>query len=155
MGINAHDLLDFAVEITVPAASEATLRASVSRSYYAAFHALAPFAARLPRSAACPEAVDRVNHRELIERITEWKTESIHPKLQMMTATKGQLRRHVDAACQSRVTADYRLSHEIALVEAQSQIERVKAIMRHVKQIDALLSGEGELNNGREGGTAA
>lgn len=153
MAIGAQDLIDFAAWAIKPEAPEATLRAAISRSYYGAFHALAPFVARMPRSSVCPAAVDRLTHREVIERITEWKTEDIHPKLESMTATKGQLRRHVNAAYHARVSADYRLSYEITLADAQSQLERVKGILRQVKQIDGLLSEEGKV--GEEGTSAA
>lgn len=152
MAISVRDLVDFAASVIRADASETTLRAAISRSYYGAFHALAPFVAQLPKSQVCPPTLDRLSHREVIERITEWKTADVHQALPAMTGTKAQLQRHVNAAYHSRVSADYRLSYEITLADAQTQLERVKAILRHVQQIDNLLDKD---NRPAEAGESA
>jgi uncharacterized protein (UPF0332 family) len=135
MAISEQDLVEFAVNMAKAGASEAELRAAISRAYYAAFHALVPFASKLPKSRVCPRDLNRVNHRELKERLAEWRTDDVSSRLRAMTATKSTLSRAVEAACNARVMADYRMGIEVSLAEAQTQIERVKRILRQAKQI--------------------
>lgn len=135
MAISEQDLVDFASNAAKAGASEAELRAAISRAYYAAFHALVPFAGKLPKSRVCPHDLDRVNHRELRERLTEWRTGDVSLRLSSMTATKSTLARAVEAACNARVIADYRMGNEVSLAEAQTQVERVKRILRHARLI--------------------
>ncbi len=137
MAITEQDLIDFASSAAKAGASETELRAAISRAYYAAFHALVPFANKLPRSRVCPRDLNRVNHSELRERLTEWRTDDVSPQLKSMTATKSTLWRAVEAACNTRVMADYRMGNEVGLAEAQTQVERVKRILRQAKQIQA------------------
>lgn len=137
MAVSEQDLVDFASNTAKAGASETELRAAISRAYYAAFHALVPFAGKLPKSRVCPPGLDHVNHRELRERLTEWRTDAVSPRLKSMIATKSTLSRAVEAACNARVIADYRMGNEVDLAEAQTQVERVKRILRQVKQIQA------------------
>lgn len=135
MAIIEGDLIDFAAVTATAGASETELRASVSRAYYAAFHALAPFADLLPRSKGCPASLQRMSHLELRERLTEWQTDDVCTSLKQMTATKSTLRRSMEAAYTSRVVADYKIGSDMSLAEAQTQVARVKQILRHSKQI--------------------
>lgn len=137
MAIVPADLIEFASEAAKPEASEAQLRAAVSRAYYAAFHMLAPFAGKLPRSRSCPDDLSRLSHQELQERLIEWRTDGISPRLRTMTATKDKLWRAVSTACRSRIIADYRIGSQVNLSDAQTQIERVKQISRLSIQIQA------------------
>jgi hypothetical protein len=50
MPIDAKDLRGFAMRVCTQEADEVTLRAAASRAYYSAYHALLPFAERLPVS---------------------------------------------------------------------------------------------------------
>jgi uncharacterized protein (UPF0332 family) len=149
MAISAQDLIDLASSMANAGASEAELRAAISRAYYAAFHALVPFAGRLPKSRVCPDGLDRVNHRELRERLTEWRTDGVSARLKAMTATKSTLSRTVEAACNARVVSDYRMGSDVSLAEAQTQVARVKCILRQVRQIQA------EIDRDKSGGSIA
>lgn len=135
MAVSHQDLMQFAAESTTVGSSEAGLRSAISRSYYAAYHALMPFVTLLPESERFREE-KRISHFEMQQRIKEWKTDGISPKLSGMSATKGQLFRALEAAALQRVVADYRLKNEVSLADAQSQIARVKQILRQVTQIE-------------------
>lgn len=137
MAIVEDDLITFAAETAKAGASEVALRAAVSRAYYAAFHALAPFADQLPRSKKCPTSLQRMSHTELRERLAEWDTDGICPGLKQMTGTKGVLRRAMEVAYTARVVADYRIGNEMPLAEAQTQVARVKQILRAAQAIQA------------------
>lgn len=152
MSIDDKDLLDFAESLVKAGASEIELRAAISRSYYAAFHALAPFADELPKSKVCPPNLNRLSHTELKERLREWRVEDVSANLVGLTATKGRLWRSVDAACNDRVIADYRLGNNVSLAQAQSQIYRVKEILRNMKQIEAEIQRGQEVGNSTAGG---
>ena len=142
MAISEPDLIEFSAKLAKAGATEVELRAAISRAYYAAFHVLVPFVDKLPRSRICPPDLDRMSHRELRERLAEWRTDNISPRLKSMTATKSILRRAVEVACNARVVADYRMGNEVSLAEAQTQVERVKAILRQAKQIQAQIDRE-------------
>ena len=145
MSVTDSDLMRFAEETLRDVVSEASHRASVSRAYYSAYHALSPFASALPKSAACPKTLgDRLSHSELVERLREWKTDGVSPNLSRMTATKSSLWRHVQAAANARVLADYRISRELTLAEAQTQIERAKRILRAAQQIETEKARSGD-----------
>lgn len=137
MAISEQDLVDFASNAAKSGASETELRAAISRAYYAAFHSLVPFASRLPKSRVCPSDLSRMNHRELKERLIEWRTDEISTRLKSMVSIKSTLGRAVDTACNARVVADYRIGNEVSLAQAQTQIARVKAILRQARQIQA------------------
>lgn len=137
MAISPTDLIDFASNAAKAGAPEAQLRAAISRAYYAAFHTLAPFADKLPRSRNCPNDLNRMSHRELKERLLEWNTDGINPRLKAMTVTKSKLSRAFNAACNARVVADYRIGNEITLADAQTQVERAREITRLNMQIQA------------------
>lgn len=135
MAISEQDLIEFSAKSAKAGATEVELRAAISRAYYAAFHTLVPFVDKLPRSRNCPPDLDRMSHRELRDRLAEWRTDNISPQLKSMTVTKSTLRRAVEVACNARVVADYRMGNEVSLAEAQTQVERVKGILRQVQQI--------------------
>lgn len=135
MSVDHRELKEFAEQLAVSGSSEVALRTSASRAYYAAFHALLPFIATLPKSAKCPNRAINITHQEVMERLDEWRVTEIYPSLDRLTATKGQVRRLLDAARAIRVKADYRLGGDFTLNEAQGQIERVGRIIRHSLQI--------------------
>lgn len=146
MPVEPSHLVALASKLAVQGANEAELRAAVSRAYYAAFHALTPFVSKLPKSNSCPVGVDHVNHAELRARLKEWRTDDVCKTLKRMTATKGALWRAVEAACNARIVADYRIGHEVSLPDAQTQIARVKGVLRHVQQIANEMESSGSLS---------
>jgi len=69
MPVTPHDLKDFA-EGDVSSPEETRRRASVSRAYYAVFHAVLPFASQLPRSAKCYTPPECFGKRPIIDSTT-------------------------------------------------------------------------------------
>lgn len=139
MPINSEDLNDFAKSLAVAGSDETQLRASVSRAYYSAFHAVLPLVQRFPESAKNPVGATAVTHTELTERLREWKVCGVHPSLSRMSTTASQLHDAMTAARSARIKADYRLGATVSLGEAKSQVERARRVKRAMAQIDAEL----------------
>lgn len=137
MAIDPEDMKAFA-QANQNSDEECTLRASISRAYYFAYHSLLPFAERLPATA--PKNT-KITHREMSERIREWHTSAIHPKLAGMKATSQQLRRELDAARLMRLKADYRLDDEIIKQDAAQQLIRARRVGQIAYQIKTLIEG--------------
>jgi uncharacterized protein (UPF0332 family) len=135
MPVTPHDLKDFA-EGDVGSLEETRRRASVSRAYYAVFHAVLPFASQLPRSAKCRLDSRYVTHQELYDRVVEWRTGALHPALKRMTQTRKQMAAAIHATRMLREKADYRLDDTLKYGEARAQLQRAKNILRLMAQID-------------------
>lgn len=71
MAITVDDLKAYAAALACGESDETQLRSSMSRAYYAAFHAALPLADRLPASAG-GRNMDHITHHELSVRLTEW-----------------------------------------------------------------------------------
>lgn len=139
MSVDAMDLQGFAKKACVKDADEVSLRASASRAYYAAYHALLPFAERLPASSIEHVNATHLSHSEMGRRLSEWHVAGVSPKLQTMTATGGQLAMAIRALRQVRELADYRLSSTLSYNEANQQIQRAKLVLSKVHQIEAMV----------------
>lgn len=135
MAISRTDLLDYAAAKATGHATETELRSSLSRSYYAAFHALLPLLERLPASSKCKG--NDVSHFEVMERLREWKVEEVCPDLLRFREVKSRVVRAMDLARAKRVVADYRLGQEVTLGDCKAQIERVKQIVRAADQFNS------------------
>lgn len=135
MPITVSDLKNLASELAVPGATEAQLRASISRSYYAAFHSLLPFASMLPPSATYREGADKITHHEMQCRMDEWKCSSISAALAANRVLKDQVTRALRASRLSRVKADYNLDMEVVASDAQMQIERARRLIRGAEEV--------------------
>lgn len=142
MPITPETLKEFGIKFAVAESDEVELRAAISRAYYAAFHTCLPFVSQLPESAKFPKNAKHVTHQEMSDRLREWKTAGLHPKLASMAAQKGALWRTIDAARDVRIKADYRLDDQLLLADAQTQIERVKQILRLMHQVETLLAAD-------------
>lgn len=139
MPIACTDLRQYGKALAAADSSETQLRSSVSRSYYAAFHALMPFVQLLPKSQDCKAETELVSHHEMSQRLSEWKTDGVHVKLAGMKTIKGQIVRTLDAARAMRVKADYHLKGLITLGDAQTQHERANQLIRMSVQLDSMI----------------
>lgn len=149
MPISVADLKNFATERTNGQHSEIELRAAISRAYYAAFHAAAPFVEMLPRSKKCPKAQNHLSHQELTDRLHEWKTAGVHPKLAQMTETRNQLVNTMEAARTERVRADYRLALTCDETMLKAQLQRLGRISQVLTQINGELKRQpGQADSG-------
>lgn len=138
MPICPDDLKSFAVLHAASVSDEAHIRASVSRAYYAAFHALVPIANHLPPSSNVDRRVSYMSHHEVISRLKEWKPASA--KLARLRTTARTLAQVTSAARASRVRADYSLDQDVDIDDATTQLVRVRQILRIVSQISADIS---------------
>jgi len=138
MPINAKDLREFAKQNCGSSADEATLRASASRAYYAAYHALLPFVECLPVSDAGDPRATTVGHREMLRRLREWRTSSMHPKLAGMGATKAQLVLAMRALRETREVADYHIDGNMSRNEVVQQVERCRKVLGWAIQIQQI-----------------
>ena len=148
MAIDAGDLSRFSQGLLGPDATEVELRAASSRAYYAAYHGLLWLADLLPPSEQCDERSRHIGHRELGRRISEWKTESLNPRLGGLKVVKKDVCIALEASRVFRETCDYRLDRQITFTQARAQVERARRILRHVEQFRAAVVAETELRVG-------
>jgi hypothetical protein len=139
MPIDAKELQAFAKRNCVAEADEVSLRASASRAYYAAYHALLPFAEKLPPSSIEQLGATHLGHSEMSRRLKEWHVGGLSSKLKGMTVTGGQLALSIRALRQTREVADYRLGATLTYSEADQQIDRARLVLSKVLQIQAIL----------------
>ncbi|WHL17627.1 hypothetical protein [Stenotrophomonas acidaminiphila] len=128
MAITAADLLAHAEAQLDSAGGEVDLRASIGRSYYAAFHSLLPLVEMLPPSRTFKGG--QVSHFELMQRLSEWKVDGVCVELESYREFKATTLRAVDSARAKRVIADYRLGATVSTQDARTQIARVNQICR-------------------------
>lgn len=140
MPVSCRDLKMFSGALATDSSDETQLRASISRAYYATFHALLPLAERLPKSAICRKDATHVTHQELSERYFEWRTSGVHPQLARLKTTATQIAKATEVSRALRVKADYRLAATVTLGDAKSQIERTQRILVAVTQIGSAMS---------------
>jgi hypothetical protein len=140
MPVTSVELRDYAERLARSSTDEVELRSSVSRAYYAAFHALLPLVSRLPKSAKSRSGALHITHEDFASRLSEWKTDAVHPALSRLKVTAGQVTRAMDANRAMRVAADYKLSTTIGPADARAQVERTRHILRAVNQFELAMA---------------
>lgn len=138
MAIAPTDLEDFARRIASGAADEVTVRAAISRAYYAAFHYLFDIAAALPKSAKCPDYVTELTHHEMQCRFDEWQLDVVAPGLSSNRILRDQLTASLKTVRKLRIKADYRLGSDMTLADATMQLARVGRLKRAADEIRQL-----------------
>jgi uncharacterized protein (UPF0332 family) len=134
MPISTADLLNFAAELAADGRTETEVRASMSRAYYVAFHALLPVVKLLPASRTTVKVSTNpdLSHKELSERLREWRAPDPNPTGKAVAAIAFRL---LDRTRLIRVRADYRLDDEVNAREAREQVERARALARHASSL--------------------
>ncbi|MBN5075228.1 hypothetical protein JY427_06210 [Stenotrophomonas maltophilia] len=140
MPINAMDLQRFAKANCGPDMDETTLRAAASRAYYGAYHALLPFVEQLPVSDRGDSSARHIGHREMLRRIQEWRTASIHPRLTSMGNSKAQLVMAMRTMRETREAADYLLDDSLNRKDVIQQIARGAKVQSIALQVHDLIS---------------
>jgi hypothetical protein len=140
MAISRNELIDFAEQHAGSECSEVMMRSSISRAYYAAFHALLPLVELLPPSSKC-RGLD-VTHVEVTERISEWKVGGVCPQLNDFRDVKGRALRAMETARAKRVIADYRLGHDVNGQECAAQLVRVRQVVRAADTLLGVVNGK-------------
>lgn len=128
MPIVGSDLIDLAGQLVLGEPAEVAVRASISRSYYAAFHAMLPVAETLPKSEKMPKSAYEVSHHELSERLREWKAAD---QAQQGRSAAAIAFRSMERARKLRIKADYKLDDRLDAREAHEQIVRAQQLVRH------------------------
>ncbi|HBG88889.1 MAG TPA: hypothetical protein DDX20_01545 [Stenotrophomonas sp.] len=146
MSITEDDLLGYAKSLAEQGADECQLRASMSRSYYAAFHALLPLVELLPPSAKARGR--EVTHVEVTERLVEWKVDDVCVELSSFRDIKARAQRAMDTARSKRVIADYRLGNDVNHSDAMGQIHRVEQVIRAAKTLVGVVEAGGNAATG-------
>lgn len=139
MSISRNELIEYAKQHAGMECSEVVLRSSVSRAYYAAFHALLPLVELLPPSAKSYGV--KMTHSEVTERLSEWKVAEVCPQLGGYREIKGRALRAMETARAKRVIADYRLGHTVNAEECAAQLVRVQQIVRAADTLIDVVSG--------------
>lgn len=153
MPVSSEDLCSFARKVAQSTASDETaLRASASRAYYAAFHALLPMVIRLPKSSKFRPGSSNITHEDFATRLSELaRAASCDADSVALKQRAGRLARLVDACRTSRVKADYKLTTEFGVAEAKQQVERAGMVLRAILDINGTSS---ELESFRGDGAA-
>lgn len=138
MSITHKELKDYAAGIADSDCDETLARCSISRGYYAAFHAVLPFVSRLPASAN--NAADHVTHHEVGQRLKDWNVGSTNQRLARMRTTAAALAKAVKASRLARVEADYYLDIDLGKKDAIAQRERTSKIISMALQLEYEMS---------------
>lgn len=123
MTVLAKDLLKFG-KGQEKSGDEIGIRAGVSRSYYACYHALIDIVEGFP---AYNPLDDHLTHREIVNRLTSWSVPESSPFFALRTIA-FKIGKELQTAQANRVTADYKLGHTVSLnhlAEHNSRCERV------------------------------
>lgn len=106
------ELRDFAKRLANQAeCPEVEARASISRAYYAAFHALEPICRLVPDMDPPHHGTDGLGHGQIPGRLRNWRALSkLHPGLSSQVMTARGLALTYQAVLASRRMADYQLA---------------------------------------------
>ncbi|WP_313319525.1 hypothetical protein [Stenotrophomonas sp.] len=135
MSVTHKDLRNYAAGIAETDCDETHIRSSISRSYYAAFHAALPLVGKLPECSKIGDAA-RISHHEMGERLRAWDVGRIDPRLAKLKVTARTLATAMKAARAARVQADYDIDIDLVKADARAQVERTSKILRMILQIE-------------------
>jgi uncharacterized protein (UPF0332 family) len=122
-----RELLAAAVALSGPGKLEAEWRASVSRAYYACFHALTAWHAALPMPGSVGSA--RGEHEQLIQRLCKPDKACSIEQATTSRWCAGQL----DALRALRVDADYKLEKKFTAEQAQFACANAAALLNRIR----------------------
>lgn len=130
MSVNAENFLQVAEQSFSNASHEMDYRNSISRAYYAAFHAVTPISLSLPLIA---HGKTHNSHEAIIAALTDclpsqphaFKLKSIGYQLQKLKA--------------QRVKADYRLDDNLVASDAEEQLYKTKLLLKQIAELKTAL----------------
>lgn len=137
MSVNWTELRDLAKDLATRE-DEASIRSSISRAYYAAYHAIHPLCRCVPGDA--PEhGADGLSHRQVCARLAEFRTlTAVSKKLASTAMTANSMRTRYRQALNARRDADYDLSLDITPDEAALQLLRIQQLLNFAVQTKTL-----------------
>lgn len=130
MPVTWPDLRDIAKDLVAsPDCSECSVRASVNRAYYAAFHALEPLCRAVPGDAPL-HGPDGLSHKQIARRIRDMRLlAKQYPGLAKLALRAGVHASLYDAIKEARRDADYDLSTDFDIEAARLQLKRVQDLL--------------------------
>lgn len=124
------ELRDFAKQILGVATPcpEIHARCSISRAYYAAFHAIEPLARLIPSSDPPDHGDDGLGHKQVCQRMRQFDLLK-NPGLASVVMEGRSLAQSYRQSLHARRDADYDLEADIDEAAAQVQILRVQDLL--------------------------
>jgi len=130
MSVNAENFLQAADQNLVNASHEIDYRNSISRAYYATFHALTPLSDHLP---AATNYKSQGSHDKKISKLT--RCSSDHSEAIMLKAVGYEIQKRKA----QRVTADYRIDEAVDKNDAEEQLLKAKFLLEQIAQLKTAL----------------
>ena len=130
MSVNAEDFLRAAEQLISHNSHEIDYRSSMSRAYYATFHALAPLADQLPAAA---NYTVKGSHDEKISKLTSCLPN--HPQARLLKAIGYEIQKSKSR----RVIADYKIDNVVTQNDAQEQLDKAKYLLIQIADLKTVL----------------
>lgn len=130
MSVNAEDFLLAADQSFNHASHEIDYRNSMSRAYYATFHALTPLSDHLPPAA---NYQPRGSHDEKISKLT--RCPPTHPQAISLKAIGYEIQKRKA----QRVRADYYINSAIAKSDAEEQLLKANYLLKQIAELKTAL----------------
>ena len=130
MSVNAENFLQAADQFLVNASHEIDYRNSISRAYYAIFHAIAPLSNHLPPAV---NYNPKGSHDEKISKLT--RCSSTHPQKITLKAVGYEIQKRKA----QRVRADYDIDHTVAKTDAEEQFLKTKFLLQQITKLKTTL----------------
>ncbi len=130
MSVNAENFLQVAEHSLIHANHEMDYRNSISRAYYATFHAVTPISLKLP-----PVANGNSNnsHELIISTLTNCRPS--HTRALELKSIGYQIQR----LKAQRVKADYRIDEAISKDDAEEQLRKAKLLLEKIAELKTAL----------------
>lgn len=130
MSVNAEDFLLTAEQLLNNGSHEIDYRNSISRAYYATFHALTPLSNHLPRAQSYKA---KGSHDEKISKLMHCSL--AHPQAKMLRAVGNEIQKRKA----QRVKADYDIDRTIAKTDAEEQLRKAEYLLGQIAQLKGML----------------
>lgn len=130
MSVDAEDFLRAAEQFIGHNSHEIDYRNSMSRAYYATFHALAPLADQLPAAANYNV---KGSHDEKISKLTNCLPN--HPQALLLKAIGYEIQKRK----KRRVIADYIIGQVVTQSDAQEQLDKAKYLLIQIADLKTAL----------------
>lgn len=128
MSVTPNDLLNFARELHQGASTEVSHRNTISRAYYAAYHAATAFHAALPMGGVAPPDLAGV-HSDLFYRLDHPTVDAADSRFKKSRLVGLKLRNFHAL----RIKADYRLPLDVNRDDAADSLIKAAAIFDLLK----------------------
>lgn len=133
MPVSAKEIMDCARRLA-DLDDEADRRASASRAYYSAFHALCPLVSMLPATSTAAKTASYLTHGEALARLADWKPSGNTACLKKLGTSAGVATRQMRACRETRELADYDLENELPASALKQHLLRSSDVFKFAIQ---------------------